>query len=252
LLHKSGTLLGQSLSKITSWSAYNKALVQRGALTFWMDESVIEQWHCQMHHGRRGRGYTYSDEAITTALMVKGIFKLLLRALQGFINSIFNVMQIDLMSHDYSSISKRAKHIDIPIWLPRSGKVTDLVIDATGLKVYGEGEWKVKKHSADKRRTWRKLHLAVDPKSHAISWDEVHPRSQAANQIEQTSRKQWKQTSGYHRRNIAENTMYRVKQLLSAKLTLRHYDNKLTEIMAGLRAINKMNSLGMPVRNVRA
>jgi hypothetical protein len=217
------------------------------------------------------------------------------------------------MSPDYSSISKRAKHIDIPIRLPTSGKVTDLVIDATGLKVYGEGEWKVKKHGADKRRTWRKLHLAVDPKSHdivaakltldnvgdptvfpelmanspdsiktvyadgaydtrecydllikkgitacipprknAISWDEVHPRSQAVNQIEQTSRKQWKQTSGYHRRSIAENAMYRVKQLLSAKLTLRHYDNQVTEIMAGLRAINKMNSLGMPVRNVRA
>jgi len=65
--------MGQSLSKITNWSAYNKALVQRGALTFWMDESVIEQWHCQTHHGKRGRGYTYSDPV---AIIVEASLKM--------------------------------------------------------------------------------------------------------------------------------------------------------------------------------
>ncbi len=147
--------------------------MQRGSLTIWMDEQVIQQWHCQSHHGRRGRGFHYSDTAIETALMVKGLFKLPLRALEGFINSLFQLMAVPLQSPDYNCISKRAKTVDINYRLPSQSPVAHLVIDATGLKVYGEGEWKIRKHGKEKRRVWRKLHLAVNPVTHDIVAAEV-------------------------------------------------------------------------------
>ncbi len=141
-----------------------------------MDEQAIKQWHCTVHHGRRGRGFHYSDTAIETALMLKGLFKLPLRALEGFINSLFQLMAVPLQSPDYSCISKRAKTVDIKYRLPSQGPVAHLVIDATGLKVYGEGEWKIRKHGKEKRRVWRKLHLAVDATTHAVIAAEVSPR----------------------------------------------------------------------------
>lgn len=171
--------MGKSKHKIHNWKQYNQALVQRGSLTIWMDEQAIKLWHCQSHHGRRGRGFHYSDSAIETALMLKGLFKLSLRALEGFINSLFQLMAVPLQSPDYSSISKRAKTIDIKYRLPGQGPVT-LVIDATGLKVYGEGEWKIRKHGKEKRREWRKLHLAVDAETHAVVAAEVSLETSAA------------------------------------------------------------------------
>lgn len=131
-----------------------------------MDEQAIQQWHC--HHGRKGRGFHYSDRAIETALMLKELFNLTLRALEGFINSLFKLMAESLKSPDYSCISKRAKTVEINYRAPSKGPVTHLVIDSTGLKVYGEGDWKMRKHGKEKRRVWRKLHLAVDAATHAI------------------------------------------------------------------------------------
>ncbi len=72
--------MGKSKHKISNWKQYNHALVQRGSLTVWMDKQAIMQWHCQTHHGRRGRGFHYSDSAIETELMLKGLFSLPLRA----------------------------------------------------------------------------------------------------------------------------------------------------------------------------
>lgn len=86
-----------------------------------------------------------------------------LRGLQGFINSIFKLAQLPLLCSHYSCISKRAKTVNVDFKTKTKGTIQHLAIDATGLKVYGEGEWKVKKHGTDgKRRVWRKLLLAVD------------------------------------------------------------------------------------------
>ncbi|MGK0273473.1 MAG: hypothetical protein ACI88H_004154 [Cocleimonas sp.] len=76
--------IGKSKRKMTNWSQYNKALVNRGSLTFWIDEQTIQSWRCTEHHGRRGRGYIYSDVAIETALVVKGVFNLSLRAFEAY------------------------------------------------------------------------------------------------------------------------------------------------------------------------
>lgn len=301
--------MGKSKHNITNWKEYNQGLVQRGSLTIWMDDQAIKQWHCQTHHGRRGRGFHYSDTAIETALMLKGVFKLPLRALEGFINSLFALMEVPLVSPDYSCISRRANTVEVKYRLPSQGAVAHLAIDATGLKVYGEGEWKVRKHGKEKRRVWRKLHLAVDAATHAIIaaevsletvadnevlpsllnplrrkieqvsadgaydtkacharlkkkgakatipprknaalWEEGHPRNEAVTALQAGELAQWKQATGYHQRSKAETAMYRVKQLIGAKLSLRNYNAQVGEALAWMKAINRMTGLGMPVR----
>lgn len=154
--------------KITNWSAYNNALRQRGSLTVWLDESAIAAWTNSAQPEGRGRPLHYTDMAIATVLMIKRVFNLPLRALQGFVDSIFTLMALPLRCPDYSLVSKRAKSVNISIKTPTRGEISHLVIDATGLKVFGEGEWKVRQHGADRRRVWRKLHLAADGATHEI------------------------------------------------------------------------------------
>lgn len=154
--------------KITNWSNYNAALKQRGSLTIWLDESTMTAWTEKTTPEGRGRPLHYSDMAITTVLMIKCVFGLSLRALQGFVDSIFKLMGLLLRCPDYSLISKRAKTVKISIKTPTRGEIAHLVIDGTGLKVFGEGEWKVRQHGADRRRVWRKLHIAADSVTHEI------------------------------------------------------------------------------------
>ncbi|TQQ01443.1 IS5 family transposase [Vibrio cholerae] len=154
--------------KTTNWKQYNKALINRGSLTFWIDEEAIRQWK-QSKQNKRGRPRQFSDLAITTALMVKRVFSMPLRALQGFIDSVFSLANVPIVCPHYSCISRRAKQVEVSFKPKTRGAIQHLAIDATGLKVYGEGEWKVKKHGTDgKRRVWRKLHLAVDTSTHEI------------------------------------------------------------------------------------
>ncbi|HAS8246700.1 TPA: IS5 family transposase [Vibrio vulnificus] len=154
--------------KTTNWKHYNQALINRGSLTFWIDEEAIQLWK-QIKQRNRGRPRLFSDLAITTALMVKRVFSMPLRGLQGFINSIFKLAELPLSCPHYSCISKLAKTVNVAFKTKTKGTIQHLAIDSTGLKVYGEGEWKVKKHGTDgKRRVWRKLNLAVDTSTHEI------------------------------------------------------------------------------------
>lgn len=148
--------------RITNWRTYNQALINRGSLTFWLDESVIHAWYDEPKTTSRGRPQRYSALAISTVLMLKRVFRLTLRAAQGFIDSIFTLMKLPLRCPDYSCVSRRAQSVCTPFKKPTRGEVAHLVIDSTGLKVFGEGEWKVKKHGQEKCRVWRKRHLAVD------------------------------------------------------------------------------------------
>lgn len=157
-------------SHIINWHEYNQALVNRGSINFWFPEEVAKTWY--FHGAKSGRGCfkTFSDAAIQAALMLKAVFKLPLRALEGFINSAFGLLRLPLKSPDYSLLCKRARRLSIaiPRRLPESGSI-DVVFDSTGLKIYGEGEWKVRAHGASKRRRWVKLHFAVNPEN----WDYV-------------------------------------------------------------------------------
>ena len=100
--------MGKAKKKITNWAAYNKALCKRGSVTFWIDDSAVDAWQCKIHHGKRGRGFQYSDTAIETTLMIKGIFSLPLRALQGFIDSIFELLKVPLR-HLTTRVSANAR-----------------------------------------------------------------------------------------------------------------------------------------------
>jgi hypothetical protein len=109
----------------------------------------------------------FADTAIECLLTLKAVYHLTLRATEGFARSVFGLMGLDLPVPDYPTLCRRAATVRITLPKKASGPL-HLVIDSTGLKVYGEGEWKVRQHGYSKRRTWLKLHLAVDPPSHEI------------------------------------------------------------------------------------
>lgn len=123
---------------------------------------MLEAWYNHQRSGKRGHPVTYTDTAILCMATLEEVYHLPLRATEGMLASIFAVMQVPLSVPDYSTLCRRRKGLEIS--LPRRVKdePLHLVVDATGVKVYGEGEWKVRQHGYAKRRTWRKLHLAVD------------------------------------------------------------------------------------------
>lgn len=152
---------------IRNWSEYNKALVQRGSITIWFSPEASEKWLAGKT-GRKGRPQTYSNEAIQCALMLKAVYHLPLRALRGLLLSLVGLLGLQLPIPCYTRICRRAGELGQKIQSLSHRQPKDLVFDSTGLKVYGEGEWKVRQHGASKRRTWRKLHLAICPDSHDI------------------------------------------------------------------------------------
>jgi len=154
--------------QIANWRAYNASLVSRGDITVWFDEDVIDQWEHDNGVCRAGRPFVYSDLAIETLLTLRELFRLPYRQTEGFGRALVKLMHVDVAIPHHTSLQKRAAKMEISIEVARPDGAIDLVVDSTGLKVYGEGEWKVKKHGADGHRTWRKLHLAVDPDTHLI------------------------------------------------------------------------------------
>lgn len=154
------------LYRVKNWSEYEKALVQRGSITFWLSEDIEQSW---FYNGEKQRGsqFDYSDKAIEIMLTIKEVFHLTNRSVEGFVRSLFVMMKIDLPVPDHSTLSRRGKTLKVK--LPKKASVSlNLVLDSTGLKIYGEGEWKVRKHGYSKRRTWRKLHLGAEPESGEI------------------------------------------------------------------------------------
>ena len=151
--------------RIRNWQQYNKALVSRGSLTLWVERGAINKWRDTAAAVRRGRRRTYSDFAVTCALTLREVYGLPLRSTQGLVSSVLRLLGSDLPAPHYSTLSRRAASLEVK--LPRlSTGPLHLAVDSTGIKLYGEGEWKVRVHGADKRRTWRKLHLLIDHRTH--------------------------------------------------------------------------------------
>lgn len=147
--------------RIRNWPEYNAALVGRGSLTLWVDEEAIRSWR-YTGPTQRGAQYVYTDAAIKCVLTLRAVYHLALRATEGLVRSVFALLEAALPVPSYSTLSRRAAEVAVALGaLPRSGPL-HLVIDSSGFKVYGEGEWKVRLHGWSKRRTWRKLHLAVN------------------------------------------------------------------------------------------
>lgn len=299
--------------RIRNWSEYNAGLKQRGSLTFWLEESVLEQWVVDELSGKPGASVLYSDLAIQTMATLKSVYRLAGRQCQGFIESIFELMGIALPVPDHSTLSRRLGQlsIELPV-LPKEG-ARHVVVDSTGVKVYGEGEWKTRQHGVSKRRTWRKLHLGVDeatgeilaavattndfhdgevlndvlqaidesieqvstdgaydhrhcygeiaakgakavipPRKDAVIWqhgnckETPHPRDENLRHIRKHGRKRWKLDSGYHRRSIAETTMFRFKTIFGGNLSARQFDNQAVELFIKCAALNRMIQIAKP------
>jgi len=156
----------KTLYRVQNWSEYDKALVQRGSITFWLSDGIEKNW---LHTGEKQRGsqFDYSDKAIEIMLTVKEVFHLTNRQTEGFMHSLFAMLKIALPVPDHSTLSKRGKKLKVN--LPKKANQSlNIVMDSTGLKIYGEGEWKVRQHGVSKRRTWRKLHIGANPEDGEI------------------------------------------------------------------------------------
>jgi IS5 family transposase len=299
--------------RVRNWREYDAALKQRGSLTVWIDEAVIAGWINEQKSGRRGASKHYSNGAIALMATVQSLFNLPGRQTEGFLESLFGLMGIDLPVPDHSTLSRRMGKVEVELPVAPSEGGIHVVVDSTGVKVYGEGEWKVRQHGVGKRRTWRKLHVGVNeangeilaavastnnvsdddaladilggiddeieqvsgdgaydkrkcydeisargakatipPRKDAVMWEntpeseDVHPRNQVLERIEEVGRQQWKQESGYHRRSLAETTMFRFKTIFGGTLRRRWFDNQAVELFLKCAALNRMIQLGKP------
>ena len=153
--------------KVTNWPAYEAGLRQRGSLTVWFTDEAIEAWRAEPR-ATRGRQPWYSPLAILTALTLRAVFRLAYRQTEGLIGSIVQLLGLNLRVPDHTTLSRRSATLDVPrpsrpsVGVDGEVEPLHLLVDSTGLKLCGPGEWLVEKHGTRTRRSWRKLHLAID------------------------------------------------------------------------------------------
>jgi hypothetical protein len=146
--------------RVTNWPAYEAGLRARGSLTVWFSEEAIEGWRAAPRTTRGGQPL-YPDLAIATALTLRAVFRLALRQTEGLITSILALLGLDLAVPDHSTMSRRAETLEVA--RPPGGREpVHLLVDSTGLRLCGPGEWLCEKHRTKRCRAWRKLHLATD------------------------------------------------------------------------------------------
>ena len=316
---KQTTIVGKKKQRyrIRNWKQYNETLVNRGSIFFWIDQAAQDNWNSTPTTGKRGRPKFYSDIAIETCLTLKNVFSLRLRSVEGFVNSLFSIMKVALVSPDYSTLSVRQGKLSVDIHPRQLHKKTNeavhIVVDSSGAKVYGEGEWKVRQHGWGKHRTWRKFHLgineatgvieaaeltgnnvtdadmlkpllqqiqepinqvsadgaydrrkcydilsklnirvAIPPQKNANIWrhgnrrGKPHARDENLRMIRMIGRKQWKKEVNFHRRSLAENTVFRFKTIFGDTIASRLFGNQRTEVLLKCKILNQMALAGMP------
>jgi len=148
--------------RLRNWKHYNAALVQRGSLTLWVSDDVITAWRDTEKTGKPGHPRTYSDTAVLCMATLKEVYHLPLRATIGLTISTMQLLGLDLPIMSYSQLSRRCATLEVSLPRRQKNEPLHIVVDSTGVKVFGEGEWKVRQHGYTKRRTWRKLHLGAD------------------------------------------------------------------------------------------
>jgi len=300
--------------RVRNWAAYNQSLVKRGSITLWISDDVLNAWQPTPSGPRpRGGQKQYSDGALECLLMVKAVYHLTLRATEGFAQSLCHLLKVKVPVPDYTTLCRRAKTLTVALPTTAMGPI-HAMLDSTGLKIFGEGEWKVRQHGYSQRRMWRKLHLSVDEATGEIQAEELteagvddaettdvlleqttaavgqvsadgaydkekvytaaqthgvstitipprrdahiwqhgncaappHPRDVNLRRIRDVGRKQWKAESGYHRRSLAETTMFRFKTIFGDHLRARELARQKTEARIKCAALNRMTELGMP------
>src|SRR4051794_20439310 len=141
--------------RVTNWAAYDAALRQRGSLTVWFTDEAIRAWRAEPRTTRGGQPW-YSPLAILTALTLRAVFRLGLRQTEGLIGSVLQLLGLDLAAPDHTALPRRAGTLEVPRSRSGGGPL-HLLVDSTGLKLDGPGEWLVEKHGTRTRRAWRKL-----------------------------------------------------------------------------------------------
>jgi IS5 family transposase len=305
---------GTSIYKVRNWKNYNNSLRNRGDISLYISEDAIANWEIDpttIKNKKRGRQRKFNDHAIEACLSLRIIFNFPLRQTEGFVNFIFKLMRVTKSIPDYTTLSRRTENLKINRKiLQQEGPIT-LLIDSTGLKIGGSGEWEYEKHRSGRRKKWRKLHLAINEKTREIeasimtghlesdvsqciplieqttsAIDVVKadggydnhllrkklllrgikpvfsipkharlskghkqnptPRDRDLLRIKKDGREVWEYASGYSKRNIVENAMFRYKQIIGSKLHSRSMKNQFKEIALAVNIINKMTGLGMP------
>lgn len=273
----------------------------------------MDAWYNTVCSGKPGASIDYSDLAIATFATLKSVYNQAGRQTQGFLESLFELMGVELDVPDHSTVSRRMGKLEVRLPVVPKDKAVHLVVDSTGVKVYGEGEWKTRQHGVSKRRTWRKLHLGVDeatgeilaavvttndvhdgqvlgdildsiegeidqvsadgaydhrrcydeiaerdakaaipPRKDAVIWQHgnskapPHPRDENLRSIRKHGRKKWKRDAHYHRRSLAETTMFRLKAIFRGRVRSRKFDNQAVELLLQCAALNRMIQLAKP------
>jgi hypothetical protein len=150
--------------KVVDWPQYNQALKRRGSLDVWIAEDVFDGWNDQLKSvnlGKNGHPFVYPASFIELILQLGMVFHQPLRQTEGFTRSVLKLLRLPLVVPDYTTLCRRRAKLTV-ILQRMSKDIIAAIADSTGLKFYGEGEWKVKKHGAGKHRMWRKLHIDVD------------------------------------------------------------------------------------------
>ena len=310
----------KTVYRTRNWSSYNTSLKTRGSLNFWLSPEIMMAWKGHKILSPKPHGnQRHTDEIITFSLTIRQLFRLPLRATEGFVKSLATLMNLDLKTPDYSTLSRRSQHLKISLEHSSQEKKRHVLVDSTGVRVFGEGEWKVRQHGRSKRRLWRKLHIAMDEEDQMILSSEVtesqrhdgailpllieriegalyqitgdgaydkkscyraaykrgakpvfppqrdaivqrnkHKKDpaliarddvvkfMASGQDYKEQRKVWKQETGYHRRSLVENMMWRMKTLFGDEMRARSFANQQTDLLIRCYAMNLINTLGLP------
>lgn len=158
----------KAVYRVTNWKKYNESLVRRGDITLWFSENVLATWEHANREVKVGRPFTYSDTAIECLLAIRELFQLPYRQTEGLGRALVKLMQVEVAIPDFTSLAKRAAKLKVSLEvLPTEGPI-DIIVDSTGVKVLGAGEWRSDAYREPKRRTWRKLHLSVNAVSQEI------------------------------------------------------------------------------------
>lgn len=301
---------GSSEYKVLNWREYESGLIRRGSVTFWFSEEAIASWHPCISNKTSGGQKKYSDVAIQTCLTMRLIYKLALRQTEGFVNSLIGLLAVDISCPDHTTMSRRSPDLEVVTEALKQDGNLDILIDSTGLKVFGAGQWCEEKHG-NGRKIWKKLHMAVDQKSQMIAasiltthlvgdssqviplLDQVdadvasvkadgayegdplrqklndrgirgvfpppsdavlskHAKSKPTQRdkdimrIQKDGREVWEYASGYSKRNMVENAMFRYKNNIGDKLRSKTDDRQEVEVSLGIHLLNQMTKLGMP------
>jgi IS5 family transposase len=273
----------------------------------------MQTWHATEAEHKRGHPRTYTDTAIATMATLQEVYHLGLRQTEGLMGSIGELLHLEVAIPDYSTLSRRRATLEIALPRTRRKEALHVVVDSTGVKVFGEGEWKVRQHGYTSRRTWRKVHLGVDeasgemvaavvttnnyhdshllpdllaqveeeikqvsgdgsydrhtcydairerharatipPQHNAKIWQhgntkaERLARDENLRRIRQVGRAAWKRESGYHRRSLAETTMFRLKTIFSDRVTARSFAGQAAQVLVRCATLNRLTQLGRP------